>query len=303
MSVDRRDTRCAVCATTEGPFECHHVALRANHEGATVDVCGTCHGEQTDHQRRAGLIGPYSMSAGDPTLALLRAITEGLAGIFGAYAQHTRNVQLSRYIDRDRRVTLRLLASVSDERPGTVGSRPITNERRAPRRQASNTSGMTSDADSLQALAGVIPALLTAVSTPPRPGAPALLPGAVELLRGFTIDDAASLFTPAGASRLARGLAKLEHHPRISELAVIIERTSALGSAVVRGARQSRGNRGTWRGTDQHNQARRAWSRVLHGRAIERRLRALARDRRRCRRSVRTFPRPSRRARTELRTA
>lgn len=230
MSVDPGDIRCAVCATTQGPFECHHVALRANHERATVDICSACHGEQTDHQRRAGLIGPCSSSASDPALTLLRSITEGLAAIFASHAHRTGNVQLARYIDRDRRATLRLLASVSDQRPGAFGPRPITNDRRPGRRQARNTSTPTpSVADSLLALAGIIPALLTAVSIPPRPGVAALLPGSVQLLRGFTVDDAARLFTPAGADRLARGLAALEYHPRIGELAVIIERTSTLG--------------------------------------------------------------------------
>lgn len=233
MREDHRDIRCAVCATTERRFECHHVALRANHESATVDVCGACHDEQTDRQRRGGLIGRCSTSCNDPTLALLHALTEGLADIFAANARRTGNVQLARYIDRDRRATLRLLALVSDERPGALGPRPITNDRRCWHRQACNTSApMPNVADSLPALAGIFPALVTAISTPPRPGAAALLPGFAELLRGFTVDDAARVLTPAGADRPARGLAALEHHPRIGELAVIIERTSTLGFAL-----------------------------------------------------------------------
>jgi hypothetical protein len=231
MRQDHRDIRCAVCTTTEGPFECHHIALRANHDTAAVAVCrGACHDEQTDRQRRAGLIGRCNKSADDLTLALLHAITEGLAGIFDANARHTGNVELAHYIDRDRRVTLRLLALVSDERPGALGPRPITNDRRSRHRQARNTSApMPNVADSLPALAGIFPALITAISTPPRPGTAALLPGSTELLRGFTVDDAARLFTPAGADKLARRLAALEDHPRIKELAAIIERTSTVG--------------------------------------------------------------------------
>jgi hypothetical protein len=229
MTEDHRDIRCAVCAMTECQFECHHIALRANHETATVDVCRTCHDEQTDRQRRAGLIHRRSMSAEEPALALLHAVTEGLSGLFAAIARRTGHVQLARYVDRDRRVTLLLLALVSDERPGALGPRPITNDRRARRQVRHTSAAMPNVADSLPALAGIFPALLAAISTPPRPGAAALLPGSAELLRGFTVDDAARLLTPAGAGRLARGLAALEHHPRIGELAVIIERTSTLG--------------------------------------------------------------------------
>jgi hypothetical protein len=229
MTEDHRDIRCAVCAMTECQFECHHIALRANHETATVDVCRTCHDEQTDRQRRAGLIHRRSMSAEEPALALLHAVTEGLSGLFAAIARRTGHVQLARYVDRDRRVTLLLLALVSDERPGALGPRPITNDRRA-RRQVRHTSApMPSVADSLPALTGIFPALITAVSTPPRPGTAAVLPGSAELVRGFTVDDAARLFTPAGADRFARGLAALEDHPRIGELAVVIERMSTLG--------------------------------------------------------------------------
>lgn len=219
-----------MCTRTECRFECHHIALRANHESATVHLCGACHDQQTDRQRRAGLIARHSTSADDPALALLHALTEGLAGIVAAQAQRTHNLQLVEHIDRDRRATLRLLASLSDERPSALGPRPINNDRGCRRRQARSTAApMPSVADSLAALAGIFPALMTAISTPPQPGAATLLPGRAELLRGFTIDDAGRLFSRAGADRVARGLAALEDHPRIKELAVIIDRASTLG--------------------------------------------------------------------------
>jgi hypothetical protein len=228
--TDRADTqRCAVCGTTEGPFERHHIALRTRHETATVLLCRPCHPQQTARQRDAGLIGPRSTPSGESAVTLFHALTEGLAGILTDHARRAGLDQLVALHQQSRRATLRLLAQLSDDL-GSLGPRPITNDRRSRRRQASNTSApMPSVADSLPALAGILPALVSAISTPPRPGAAALLPGSTKLLRGFTVDDAARLFTPAGADRLARGLAALEDHPRVGKLAVIIERMSTLG--------------------------------------------------------------------------
>jgi hypothetical protein len=229
--TDESTKRCARCGSTEGPFEQHHLALRVNHDTATVWLCkGRCHNEQTARQLQAGLIDHRSTAARNPSLALLHALTEGLAGIFTAYAHRAGYEPLIRDIDRDRRATLRLLTSISDKRPGTIGPRPISNDRR--RQQARNTSAPVSGvANSLQALACILPALYTAISKPPRATEAELLPGEAELLHGFTVEDAARVLTLAGADRLARGLAALEDHPRVGELAAVIERGHALGLA------------------------------------------------------------------------
>jgi hypothetical protein len=235
MSERDHIDRCADCAADAGPFEQHHIALRANHQTATVPLCkapAPCHDEQTARQHEAGLIDRRGASPRD-ALALLHALTEGVAGIFTAHARRAGYEPLIRDIERDRRATLHLLASLPDVRPGTRGPRPISNDRRrraGGRRQAPGTPAPAPNvADSLQALAGILPALATAISGPPRPGAAALLTGAAELLPGVTVGCLSELLTPSGARGIARNLAALEDHPRVGELAAVIARVHALG--------------------------------------------------------------------------
>ncbi|MGI8559471.1 MAG: hypothetical protein ACR2ND_14405 [Solirubrobacteraceae bacterium] len=211
--------RCTICATTTGRFERHHIALRANHPGATVTLCRDCHAAQTERQYDAGLINRRSTSPSDPALALLHPLTEGIAGIFAAVfaaqARHADAADLGMRNECSRRLTLRLLAVTSPDRPGALGPRPILNDRRHRRRQELVTPVPSVD-ELLEALAAVYPALAAAIT--------GTLPGSVELLEGFTVEDAARLLSPSGARRLARNLATLHAHPRAGELEGIIER-------------------------------------------------------------------------------
>ena len=224
---------CTICGSTEGPFDVHHIARRSNHETATVDVCrGDCHDEQTAHHRRAGLTSRRGQAISDPTLALLHDLIEGFAGILAAHARRTGSPQLARDAGFDRRVLLRLLASIGGERPGALDPDAIFNDRPGgwylSRHSNDRASGarrsQRPDRRSLPALARVLPALMTAISTPSRPGVAALLPGSSELLQDFTVGDAVRLFAADSVGRLARGLAALEDHPRARELATIVER-------------------------------------------------------------------------------
>jgi hypothetical protein len=201
-------------------LEQHHIALRANSQEATVWLCHDCHQEQSDRQRRAGLISRRCTPPNEPASALLHALNEGLAGIFAAHACQAGYGPLIGKIDRDRRAAGRVIAVISDERPGVLGPRPISNDRRrARRRVARSSSAPRSVGDSLEALAPILPAICTAVS--------ALLPGPTELLPGLTLDQASELVSPTNTARVASGLAELEHLPGGGELAAVTERTSA----------------------------------------------------------------------------
>ena len=224
MSEHALIRRCAVCATDAGPFERHHIALRANSQTAAVWLCRPCHHKQTDYQRNAGLITREPIEGGNE-LSAVHALTEGLTGILKANALTLGDEQLARSSEHNRRVTLRLLAVMSDERPGRLGPRPISNDRRrgVGRRRQAPTLPAPSVADALHALAGIFPALALVISE--------LLPGGAELLPGLTVDDLTRLLGSGRAARIARGLAVLESNPRARELAAIIERSRALESA------------------------------------------------------------------------
>jgi hypothetical protein len=124
-------------------------------------------------------------------------------------------------IDRTRHATSRLLALICGERPGALGPRPISNDRRRahPRGERSCLPA-PSVADSVEALTCIFPALCAAVSH--------MLPGPTELLPGLTLDQASELFGPANTGRLASGLAAVEDHPRSGELDGVTDRATAL---------------------------------------------------------------------------
>jgi len=143
------------------------------------------------------------------------ALTEGLAGILSAHAHHIGNQQLADADERARRVTVELLALLSDER---LGPRPISNDRRErfvrKRRRDPNIDLIDSGA----ALAvGILPALADAVSQ--------LLPGTpeVQLARQLA----------AGSEQLIRTFSTLEDDPRSHQLQVITECGMAAGLAAV----------------------------------------------------------------------
>jgi hypothetical protein len=221
MTTCAQSERCAVCATTGGPFEAHHIALRTNHS-ATVMLCPGCHRDQTERQLQAGLIGRGNAPSDDPAVALLHALSEGLAGIFIAHARRTGNFDLAKLGQQFRRTTLRLLPTVSNERPGAFGPRPISNDRHRRAGKPQQARGMLapgpspSVTESLHALAGILPAFAAAATDP--------LPDTAELLPGVTVDELCGLLSPSGARRIACNLATLEEHPCAGELAAIIER-------------------------------------------------------------------------------
>jgi hypothetical protein len=216
MSEDRPDTRCAVCATTEGPFHRHHLALRANDDAATVMLCIRHHNEQTARQRNAGLITREPTKGGDG-LRTLHALVEGLAGVLSANAGVLGDRQLACAGEQDRRFTLRLLGLICDERPGQLGPRPISNDRRNEVRAPDIRGGDTpSPAAALQALAPVLTALANAIDS--------LL--ADEVTQALVHEHALGLATAGGqlaADReLCVALAALDDHPRAGELSALI---------------------------------------------------------------------------------
>ena len=237
MTDPEHTERCTVCATTNGPFEQHHIALRANSR-ATVPLCRDCHPGQTERQRRAGLITKHRHQGGDG-LSLLHAVTEGMAAIFDAiFADHPDSgvAELAAANEQARRVALRLLAVASPDHPGALGPRPISNDRRRKHLPARGASA-ASDAELVEALAGgLFPALATAIA--------GTLPGDVSLLPGLTVDELPGLITPAGAHNLAVNLPVVESHPRIGELTEVAERDRHTLLAAVSGLAQAAASHG-----------------------------------------------------------
>lgn len=148
-----------------------------------------------------------------------------MAGILAAHAHRAGAADLALQNERARRVTLRLLAVSSASRPGALGPRPISNDRRPCRHRQVPSSPVPSGAESLEALSAILPALAAAIS-----GA---LPAPAEPLPGFTADQLRALLTEASARRLARNLAALESHPRIGELAGALKRDWNIAHAAI----------------------------------------------------------------------
>jgi hypothetical protein len=218
--------RCAICARTRGPFELHHIALRANSEAA-VWLCRPCHDRQSDRQRDAGLITRTPNEAGD-ALRTLHALTEGLAGILAAHARQAGTRDLAAQSECDRRGTLTLLALASDERPGLRGPRPPSNDRRhhahPPKRRRRPAPHATA-AVSLQALAAVLPALADAIGE--------LLPDDAALPGDLARALACIGRKLAADSNWCAALAALDDHPRAGDLSALVEEARRLWRELV----------------------------------------------------------------------
>jgi len=204
MSTLEPTSRCAVCATGDA-LEQHHLALRSGCETAIVPLCPRCHDGQTDRQRRAGLIKRSPRGHKTEGLDLLCGLVDGLAGILTAHARHIGDDRLVHEDERQRRATLRLLSVLSGERPGSLGPRPISNDRLgdiAHRREVPAGEAGCTSAQSIAALAaGVLPALAAAIG---------------ELTGDSEVTRAASAIA-AGSAQLAKALHALEDHPRADE--------------------------------------------------------------------------------------
>ena len=196
--------RCAVCATTEGPFEKHHIALEGNCKAAFVLLCRVCHEDQTRRQRRAGL---FELSAvHDPHLYFMVALVQGTAELLIANVQAAGEGSGVEMAERFRRLTLRLLSVAWDPVPGSIGPRPISTDRRrigtkrapAPAANANQDPAVLAEGFGC----GLFPALAAAISD--------LIPG--------TSEAAVTTRLAASAPAAVGGFSALEDHPRADEL-------------------------------------------------------------------------------------
>jgi hypothetical protein len=207
---------CAVCVV-EDDLESHHIAGRTNNATATLQLCSEHHSEQTDMQWRFGVISRRKRPRSD--LRTFHGLTEGLAGILGAHANHIGNQRLVAAGDLARRATLDLIALLAlfcDER---VGSRPILNDRRErtnrKRRPRNPSINLAESAAALAA--GIFPALADVIV--------GLVPG--------TEEAALAERLAAGAEQFAHGLTALENGPRAHELQAASERAMGIGRAAM----------------------------------------------------------------------
>ena len=204
--------RCAMSGA-DNNVQSHHIAGRKNNDTATVPLRKDLHSEQTDRQWRFGVLSRREQEPSD--VRTFHALTEGLAGILSAHAHHIGNQQLADADERARRVTVELLALLSDER---LGPRPISNDRRdrtvRKRRRDPNIDLIDSGA---ALAAGILPALANVVTQ--------LLPGTqeVQLARQLA----------AGSEQLIRTFSTLEDDPRSHQLQATAECGMAAGLAAV----------------------------------------------------------------------
>jgi hypothetical protein len=215
---------CVTCGESED-LDAHHPVGRERVPNATVPLCrGRCHDEQSERQRDAGVeLTAVSPSRGEDLWAfavgfqsLLSASARGIAG--GAVDERAERAFMG--------LVREVIRTCPDEPEAGVGADPITNavrdarrtrrRRRSPTRSRAATNEQANVEDACVAVCALINALATVVDQ--MLGTEAPQDPVIQALRSMT--------SPPDA--LPRRLQDLCEHPRVAELAQIIERDREL---------------------------------------------------------------------------
>jgi hypothetical protein len=138
----------------------------------------------------------WSILHGFTSLLIAHARAAGAEGFVGEGERHQRGM-------------LRLLAAIFDQ---PLGPNPIANTVRSANANTACVPAHESVEQGIESLTtGILPGFADMLCE--------LLSGDVELLAGFTVDDAARLLRSVDARQLADAQAALEAHPRARELA------------------------------------------------------------------------------------
>jgi hypothetical protein len=213
---------CVTCGRSE-VLDAHHPVGRARVPNATVPLCRSCHDEQSERQRNAGVeLTAASPSAGEDVWAF----AVGFQSLLSASA---RSMAGGAVDERAERAFMGLVREVIRTCPQAqqvgVGADPITNAvrdarrtrrgRRIPTRSGTATNEQTSVEIACVAMCAVINALATVVDQ--MLGTEAPQDPFIQALESMTSTQA-----------LPMRLRDLEGHPRLAELDLIIERDREL---------------------------------------------------------------------------
>lgn len=221
--------RCVVCGAPDRPLEQHHLALRSNHH-ATVDLCTPCHRGQTKRQHDAGILRPTESSSG-PELTVMRGLLVGFWGIFDAFYRSRDDLPFSEELevrnDEFFRVTTRLIGLASEELPGSLGSRPIANDRGARTRHPVETApGATAEETGVALAVQVLPTIAAVISS--------VLPDDAVLFPGITVQDVVELCSPSRMRTLALNVIALEADQHLAEAEPMLEQDVSQVLAVMK---------------------------------------------------------------------